>query len=62
MKINSKGNSDSAKRSWARVMVQAISTYGRLLDDGELEFRLQELEEKLKGCILIPKTEENQTI
>ncbi len=54
-KIHGAGNSDKAKQGWARVMVSAVSTYGNLLKDEELEFRVIALEEKLKNSILIPK-------
>jgi len=57
-KIHSEGNSDKAKQGWARVLVSAVSAYGPLLKDEELELRVIELEEKLKNSILIPKTEE----
>lgn len=36
-KLSSKGNSDSAKLSWGRLMVSAISVYGSLIKDAELE-------------------------
>jgi hypothetical protein len=36
-------------------LVSAVSTYGSLLKDEELEFRVIALEEKLKNSILIPK-------
>ena len=54
-KIHGAGNSDKAKQGWARVLVSAVSTYGSLLKDEELEFRVIALEEKLKNSILIPK-------
>jgi hypothetical protein len=54
-KIHGAGNSDKAKQGWARVMVSAVSTYGSLLKDEELEFRVIALEEKLKNSVLIPK-------
>ena len=38
-------------------MVSAVSTYGGLLKDEELELRVMALEEKLKNSILIPKPE-----
>jgi len=46
-KIHAKGNSDSQKRSWARVLVSAVGVYGALLKDSDLEsleVRLQRLE------------------
>jgi len=54
-KIHASGNSDRAKQGWARVLVSAVSTYGSLLKDEELELRVIALEEKLKDSILIPK-------
>jgi hypothetical protein len=36
-KMSSKGNSDSAKQAWGRLMVAAIGTYGSLVKDAELE-------------------------
>ena len=59
-KIHNGGNSDRAKQGWARVIVSAVSTYGNLLKDEELEFRVIALEEKLKNGILIPKPEERK--
>jgi hypothetical protein len=51
-KIHGAGNSDKAKQGWARVMVSAVSTYGSLLKDVKVEFRVIALEEKLKNSIL----------
>ena len=48
-KMSSKGNSDSAKQAWGRLMVSAIGTYGSLIKDAELEGieeRLSLLEEE----------------
>jgi hypothetical protein len=48
-KMSSKGNSDSAKQGWGRLMVSAIGTYGSLIKDAELEGieeRLSLLEEE----------------
>jgi hypothetical protein len=50
-----RGISDRAKQGWARVLVSAVNTYGALLKDEELEFRVIALEEQLKDSILIPK-------
>jgi len=36
-KMSSKGNSDSAKQAWGRLMVSAIGTYGSLIKDAALE-------------------------
>ena len=38
-KIHAEGNSDRAKQGWARVLVSAVSTYGGLLKDEELELQ-----------------------
>ena len=58
-KIHACGNSDRAKQGWARVLVSAVSTYGGLLKDEELELRVIALEEKLKNSILIPKPQDD---
>ena len=60
-KIHNGGNSDRAKQGWARVLVSAVSTYGGLLKDEELELRVIALEEKLKNSVLIPKAEEQKS-
>ncbi|MGA3058869.1 MAG: hypothetical protein ABSD92_00715 [Candidatus Bathyarchaeia archaeon] len=59
-KIHNGGNSDRAKQGWARVLVSAVSTYGGLLKDEDLELRVIALEEQLKNSILIPKSEEKK--
>jgi hypothetical protein len=43
-----------------RVLVSAVSAYGPLLKDEELELRVLTLEEKLKNSILIPKPEDKK--
>ena len=48
------GQSDQRKLAWGRLIIQAVSAYGRLLDTEELEERVAELEEKLKNGVLIP--------
>ncbi len=58
-KIHNGGNSDRAKQGWARVLVSAVSAYGPLLKDEELEIRVIELEEKLKDSVLIPKPQDD---
>jgi hypothetical protein len=60
-KIHNGGNSDRVKQGWAKVLVSAVSTYGGLLKDEELEFRVIALEEKLKNSILIPKPHDDRT-
>lgn len=57
-KIHNGGNSDRAKQGWARVLVSAVSTYGTLLKDEELELRVIALEEKLKNSVIIPKPQD----
>jgi hypothetical protein len=59
-KIHAEGNSDRSKQGWARVLVSAVSVYGPLLKDEELELRVLTLEEKLKNSILIPKPEDKK--
>jgi hypothetical protein len=59
-KIHNSGNSDRAKQGWARVLVSAVSAYGPLLKDEELELRVLTLEEQLKNSILIPKPEDKK--
>src|SRR5512136_254301 len=56
-KIHSEGNSDKSKQGWARVLVSAVSAYGGLLKDEDLELRVIALEESLKNSILIPKSQ-----
>jgi hypothetical protein len=59
-KIHNSGNSDRAKQGWARVLVSAVSAYGPLLKDEELELRVLTLETQLKNSILIPKPEDKK--
>ena len=50
-KIHSRGNSDSAKASWSRVLISACQCYGSLLKDAAdeyLEIRLAVLEEAIE--------------
>jgi hypothetical protein len=54
-KMSSRGNSDSAKQGWGRLMVAAIGTYGNLIKDAELEGieeRLTLLEEEKEKELL----------
>ena len=53
------GQSDGRKLSWGRLIIQAVSAYGRLLDTEELEERVTKLEEKLKDGVLIPNDHKN---
>ena len=45
---------DKERRAWARILIQAINSYGKLLEYETLEIRIEELEEKLKNGVLIP--------
>ena len=40
-----RGNADNAKQGWSRVLISAISTYGDLLKDVELDDLKREIEE-----------------
>ncbi len=53
------GQSDRRKLAWGRLIIQAVSAYGRLLDTEELEERVAKLEEKLKDGVLIPNDHKN---
>jgi len=35
--MSSKGNSDSAKQGWSRLLVAAIGTYGNLIKDADFK-------------------------
>ena len=54
-KLSSRGNSDSAKQSWGRLMVSAISVYGNLIKDAELE----DVEERL---VLLEEAKEKEEL
>ncbi len=54
-----KGQSDGRKLAWGRLIIQAVSAYGRLLDTEELEERVTKLEEKIKDGVLIPNDNKN---
>jgi len=49
--INNKASKE--RRSWGRLLVSSISVYGKLLENEELELRVEELEKKLKDGVLI---------
>jgi hypothetical protein len=59
-KIRALRGGDRVKQGWARVLVSAVSTYGGLLKDEELELRVIALEEKLKNSRLVPKPQDNR--
>jgi hypothetical protein len=39
-----RGNADSAKQAWSRVLISAIATYGNILKDSELDDLKAEIE------------------
>ena len=45
---------DKERRAWARILIQTINSYGKLLESEKLEIRIEDLEEKLKNGVLIP--------
>ena len=60
-KANNGKTKNGEKLAWNRIIIQAISAYGRLLDTEELEERVTELEEKLKDGVLIPNGKQKKT-
>ena len=40
-----RGNADTSKQAWGRLMVQAVGVYGNLLKDVELEKLASDIEE-----------------
>ena len=40
-----RGNSDSAKQAWSRVLISAIATYGNILKDHEIDELTLEVDE-----------------
>ena len=53
-KFKTENKTDKERRAWARILIQAINSYGKLLEFEELEIRIEELEEKMKNGVLIP--------
>jgi hypothetical protein len=53
-KFNTENKTDKERRAWARILIQAINSYGKLLESEELEIRIEELEEKMKNAVMIP--------
>ena len=46
-----RGNADASKQGWSRVLISAISTYGNLLKDNDLEklsFEIEEIKRRLE--------------
>ena len=52
-KFETENKPDGERRAWARILVQTINAYGKLLESEELEVRVEDLEEKLKNGVLI---------
>jgi hypothetical protein len=53
-KFTTENKPDKERRAWARILVQAINSYGKLLESEELETRIENLEEKMKNGVLLP--------
>ena len=53
-KFKTENKTDKERRAWARILIQAINSYGKLLEFEELEIRIEELEQKMKNGVLIP--------
>jgi hypothetical protein len=53
-KFKLENKTDKERRAWARILIQAINSYGKLLESETLEMRVEDLEEKLKNGVLIP--------
>ena len=53
-KFKTENKTDKERRAWARILIQAINSYGKLLESEELEIRIEELEEKMKNAVMIP--------
>jgi len=53
-KFKTENKTDKERRAWARILIQTINSYGKLLEFEELEIRIEELEEKMKNGVLIP--------
>ena len=53
-KAKNKNLNDAQKQAWNRIIIQAVSAYGKILSTEELEQRVEDLEEKLKTGVLIP--------
>ena len=59
-KFEAESKSDKERRAWARILIQAINAYGKILSYDELETRILDLEGKLKNGVLIPKPQEKK--
>jgi len=43
------------RRSWGRLIVQAVNSYGKLLESAELEERVEKIEQKLKDGVILSR-------
>ena len=59
-KFKREKKSDNQRLKWGRLIVNAISVYGRLLETEELEQRVEKLEEQIKNGVVIPGEEHKQ--
>ena len=53
-KTKNKNTKNGDALSWNRIIIQAVSAYGKLLNMEELEQRIESLELKLKDGVVIP--------
>ena len=60
-KLSMETKRDETRLKWGRLMVNAISCYGKLLETHELDLRITALEEQLKEGVLIPHDAEQRT-
>lgn len=47
---------DHTRLKWGRLIVQAVNSYGKLLETAELEQRVEAIEQKLKDGVILSKT------
>jgi len=59
-KFKSDKKRDELRLKWGRLLVNAVNSYGKLLETEELELRVEKLEEQLKDGVLIPNEERKQ--
>jgi Iap family predicted aminopeptidase len=45
---------DADRQAWGRLIVNAVNSYGKLLETEELELRVEKLEEAIKDGLVIP--------
>ena len=56
-KFQTFNKTDNARLKWGRLIVQAVNSYGKLLESAELEERVEKLEQQLKDGVLIPRSQ-----